>query len=237
MMVKIGNFLFHYRNGLLPILFIGIFIPSPEIFQNPTTALIVGLSIALIGQLIRMGTIGFDYIVRGGKDRKVHADTLVTEGIFAHCRNPMYVGNISVAIGMGLASNSLYFFLFISAIIIFIYEAIVRAEEDFLKKKFKEQFDQYAKRVHRWIPNFSGFSETLNNFTFNWKRVIKKEYNSTFTGVTLGLLLITKTIYDHPQRYGALENYINELASSFFVLLIIYLVVRYLKKSKKLQAA
>ena len=122
-------------------------------------------------------------------------------------------------------------------IIIFIYEAIVRAEENFLKNKFGEQFDQYSKRVHRWIPNFSGFNETLNHFTFNWRRVIKKEYNSTFTGVTLGLLLITKTIYDHPKQYGALENYVTGLVGSFIALVIIYFVVRYLKKSKKLSAA
>lgn len=236
-MVKIGNFLFHYRNGLLPILFLGILIPSPEIFQNPSVALVSGLGLALVGQLIRMGTIGFDYIVRGGKDRKVYADNLVTEGIFAHCRNPMYVGNIAVAVGMGLASNSLIFFGSITVIIIFMYEAIVRAEENFLKNKFGEQFDQYAKRVHRWIPNFSGFSETLQNFTFNWKRVIKKEYNSTFTGVTLGLLLITKTIYDHPQQYGTLKDSAPALIGSFVALVIVYLFVRLLKKSKRLNKA
>lgn len=234
-MVAIGNFLFHYRNGLLPILFLAIFIPSPPLLENPTVALYIGLSISLLGQLIRCGTIGFVYIIRGGQNRRVHAENLVTEGIFAHCRNPLYIGNIAVASGMGLASNSLIFFLFITAIIIFIYEAIVRAEENFLRNKFGSEFDQYAARVHRWIPNFRGFSETLKKHTFAWKRVIIKEYNSTFTGVTLGLLIIAKVIYDNPQRYGALEAYLPVLIGSFIGLLVVYLIVRYLKKSQRLK--
>lgn len=233
-MVAIGNFLFHYRNGLLPILFLGILIPSPPIFQNPTLALILGLGIALTGQLIRCGTIGFVYIIRGGQNRRVHAENLVTEGIFAHCRNPMYVGNIAVASGMGLASNSWIFFVFITVVIIFIYEAIVRAEENFLRNKFGIEFDEYAKRVHRWIPNFSGFYETLKKHTFKWKRVVIKEYNSTFTGVTLGLLIIAKVIYDNPERYGLLQEYLPVLGGCFILLLFVYLIVRYLKKSQRL---
>lgn len=234
-MVAIGNFLFHYRNGLLPILFLAVFVPSPPVFQNPAMALWIGLGIALLGQFIRFGTIGFVYIIRGGKDRRVHAETLVTEGIFSHCRNPMYVGNIAVASGMGLASNSLYFFVFITVVIIFIYEAIVRAEENFLRNKFGAQFDDYAKRVHRWIPNFSGFSKTLEKHTFAWKRVIIKEYNSTFTGTTLALLMITKVIYDNPLYYGPLENYQVVLIGTFVAFLVLYLIVRYLKKSHRLK--
>src|SRR5689334_22617825 len=139
--VAIGNFFFHYRNVLLPLFFLVVFIPSPPLLDNPTLALVMGLSIAMIGQFIRGGTIGFVYIIRGGQNRRVHAETLVTEGIFAHARNPLYIGNILVSVGMGLASNSIIFFLFISILIVFIYEAIVRAEENFLRNKFKEDFD------------------------------------------------------------------------------------------------
>lgn len=234
-MVAIGNFLFHYRNGLLPILFLAVLIPSPPIFKNPSLALWLGLGFALLGQFIRFGTIGFVYIIRGGQNRRVHAESLVTEGIFSHCRNPMYVGNIAVASGMGLASNSLYFFVFITVVIVFIYEAIVRAEENFLRGKFGEQFDDYAKRVHRWIPDFSGFSKTLEKHTFAWKRVIIKEYNSTFTGTTLALLMITKIIYDNPQHYGPLTDYQTPLIGAFAALLVVYLIVRYLKKSNHLR--
>jgi protein-S-isoprenylcysteine O-methyltransferase Ste14 len=233
-MVAIGNFFFHYRNVLLPLFFLAVFIPSPPLLDNPTVALVTGLSIAMLGQLVRGGTIGFVYIIRGGQNRRVHAETLVTEGIFAHCRNPLYIGNILVSVGMGIASNSLAFFLFISILIIFIYEAIVRAEENFLRNKFKGDFDNYAKRVHRWIPNFAGFSETLKNHRFAWKRVIIKEYNSTYSGSTLGLLIVAKVVYDNPSRYGAFNGYLPALITVFLAFTVLYLFVRFLKKSQRL---
>jgi hypothetical protein len=47
----------------------------------------IGLVVTITGQLIRGITIGLAYIIRGGKDRPVYAEDLVTEGMFNHCRN------------------------------------------------------------------------------------------------------------------------------------------------------
>ena len=101
-MVKLGNLLFHNRNWLFPLFYLVLFIPSPEVFNDPVTAMLIGFGIALIGQLIRIITIGLVYIVRGGRNRRVYADDLVTTGIFSHCRNPLYVGNILILVGLGV---------------------------------------------------------------------------------------------------------------------------------------
>src|SRR2546426_5937752 len=109
MMVRLGNFLFHYRNGLFPAFYLLLFIKSPRLFDDYRLAVALGLTLAIAGQTLRAVTIGLAYIVRGGKDRQVYARNLVIEGIFAHCRNPVYVGNFLVLCGLGLASNSLFF--------------------------------------------------------------------------------------------------------------------------------
>jgi hypothetical protein len=83
-MVQLGNFLFRNRNGIFPFFYLILFIPSPEIFTNPVIAMGIGFSISLLGQLIRVITIGLAYIMRGGRNRRVYADDLVTTGIFAH---------------------------------------------------------------------------------------------------------------------------------------------------------
>src|ERR1700692_1003243 len=101
-MVKLGNFLFRNRNGIFPLFYLMLFVPSWEVFDNPVTAMIIGFSVTIIGQLIRVITIGLVYIIRGGKDRRVYAEDLVTTGIFAHCRNPLYVGNILILVGLGI---------------------------------------------------------------------------------------------------------------------------------------
>src|SRR3954470_19201063 len=109
MMVQLCNFLFRNRNGLFPFFYLILFVSSPEVFHDPVAAMIAGFTITLLGQLIRVVTIGLVYIMRGGKNRRVYADDLVTTGIFAHCRNPLYVGNILILAGLGVASNSLIF--------------------------------------------------------------------------------------------------------------------------------
>src|SRR5207249_12174744 len=108
-MVKLGNFLFRNRNGIFPLFYLILFIPSWEVFTHPVTAMIIGFSVTLVGQLVRVITFGLVYIIRCGKDRSVYAEDLVTTGIFAHCRNRYYVGQILILVGLRIASNYLMF--------------------------------------------------------------------------------------------------------------------------------
>src|SRR3546814_5065932 len=48
---------------------------------------------------------------------------------FAHCRNPLYVGNILMLVGVGILVNSLIYLLIFIPLFLFIYQAIVLAEE------------------------------------------------------------------------------------------------------------
>ena len=96
-MVKIGNFFFKYRNWLFIIFYALLFVPHvPQLFTPKNFGehyylypIIIGLIITVAGQAIRGATIGLAYIIRGGKNKKVYAEDLVTTGIFAHCRNPL----------------------------------------------------------------------------------------------------------------------------------------------------
>src|SRR5678816_2343789 len=162
-MIKLGNFLFRNRNGIFPIFYLMLFVPSREVFTNPVTAMIIGFSVTIIGQLIRIITIGLVYIIRGGKDRRVYAEDLVTTGIFSHCRNPLYVGNILILVGLGIASNSLLFMAVFTPLFLFFWQAIVLAEENYLRNKFGEQYNDYCKRVNRWLINPNGLGTTLGS--------------------------------------------------------------------------
>src|ERR1044072_3328458 len=106
-MISIGNFFFRYRNFLFMFLYVALFIPSAPLFSSEVFGenyyiwpVVLGLIITVSGQLIRGATIGLAYIIRGGKEGKVYADELVTSGIFHHCRNPLYVGNILMLCGV-----------------------------------------------------------------------------------------------------------------------------------------
>ena len=233
-MVKIGNFFFHYRNMLFPVFYAAMFIPSPPITAAYYKAAIIGGIIALAGELTRMMTIGLAYIIRGGKDRRVYAEDLVTDGLYAHCRNPMYVGNALMIAGTGILSNSLYFVCIGVPFFIFIWQAIIMAEEDYLYKKFGEGFRAYMKDVNRWLPDLRGLGQTLSRMEFKWKRVILKEYNTTWYWLLGSILLVMI----QASRYAPEQFERNKYV--FFVLIIFFTMVwagiKVLKKRKILKA-
>jgi protein-S-isoprenylcysteine O-methyltransferase Ste14 len=240
-MIAIGNFFFKYRNFLFIFLYLALFIPSPQIFTANALGpryylypLIIGLIITIAGQLIRGIAISLAYIVRGGLNKKVHADDLVTEGFFNHGRNPLYVGNILMLVGVGILINSLLFMLVFIPLFLFIYQAIVLAEENFLRGKFGAQFDAYCARVNRWWINFSGLGKTINSMAFNGKRWLIKEYN-TQTVWMLGIVVIL--LFYYPQLTGGDVILRNNIGITALVVLAAYYgTIRYLKKSGKWKA-
>jgi protein-S-isoprenylcysteine O-methyltransferase Ste14 len=237
-MIPIGNFFFKYRNFLFIFLYLALFIPSPRIFTENNFGenyyiypLIIGLVITIYGQLIRGITIALAYIIRGGKDKKVYAESLVTEGVFRHCRNPLYVGNILMLVGVGILKNSLLFMTVFIPLFLFIYQAIVLAEENFLRGKFGEQFNRYCQQVNRWWIKFKGLGATFSGMKFNGKRWLTKEYN-TQTVWLAGILVILLFEYPHLTN-GDEDLRRNLLIAGCVVLAIYYLTIRYLKKSGK----
>jgi protein-S-isoprenylcysteine O-methyltransferase Ste14 len=239
-MVDIGNFFFRYRNWLFIVLYAALFIPSPPLISpGPSGAdyyyvpIILGLVVTFTGQGIRGLTIGLAYIVRGGKDRKVYAEELVTDGIFSHCRNPLYVGNVLMLLGMGILANSLLFVVVFIPLFLFIYQAIVLAEENFLRGKFGPTFDNYCARVNRWVPRLTGLGRTLSSMEFNWKRWVLKEYNTQFVwlcGIVLILLLRYPQLTGHDGRFRNTAMYVL-----LGLLAVLYGWVRFLKKTGRMK--
>lgn len=237
-MVSIGNFFFKYRNWIFILFYAALFIPSRPLFSKEAFGefyylwpVIIGLVVTVTGQAIRGATIGLAYIVRGGKEGKPYAEGLVTEGIFNHCRNPLYVGNILMLLGVGILANSLLYVAVMMPVFLFIYQAIVLAEENFLRNKFGPGYDQYCKKVNRWIPNLSGIGKTFESMEFNWRRWVLREHTTQLiwlVGITLLLLL------NYPELTGhdtSLRNWLLGLIPGG--LLILYVFFRYLKKTGK----
>lgn len=235
-MVAIGNFFFKYRNWIFILFYAALFIPSPALFCSCRFGehyyiypIALGLFTTCLGQLIRGLTIGLAYIVRGGKEGKPYAEGLVTEGIFRHCRNPLYVGNILMLLGVGILANSLIYVGIMIPVFLFIYQAIVLAEENFLRGKFGPGFDEYCKNVNRWIPNLKGIGATFKSMEFNWKRWILKEHTTQFIWIC-GITLILLLNYPHLTNYNeCTRNWALGIILGVWVL--IYALIRVLKKT------
>src|SRR3546814_11209542 len=112
------------------------------------------------------------YIVRGGKDKKVYANTLVINGLFAHCRNPLYVGNILMLVGVGILVNSLIYLLIFIPLFLFIYQEIALAEERFFRNTLGSDFDDYPNSLHRCFINPIGLTKPISGMHFSSNRVL-----------------------------------------------------------------
>lgn len=235
-MIRIGNFFFHYRNGLFPLVYSLLLIPNRQLIDDCLIAAVAGFLVALVGQTIRAATIGLEYIIRGGRKRQVYAENLVQGGIFAHCRNPLYLGNFIILVGVGIASNSLLFLALAIPFFAFAYWAIIIAEENYLRNKFGEEFESYCARVNRLLPNLSGLTQTLTGMRFNWQRLITAEYGSTYIWSGAIILVTLKNLW-LSRTYQTSTVVTWWLWSLLGAVTLAYAVARYLKKSGHLHAA
>lgn len=234
MIIAIGNFLFHYRNGLFPIVYALLLFKSTPLMADYGVAVVLGLLVAGAGQLLRAITIGLEYIIRGGRNRQVYAERLVQGGVFAHCRNPLYVGNFLILLGVGLASNSVLFVSIAIPFFAFAYYAIIAAEENYLRKKFGSEFDDYCARVNRLIPDFSGFSQTVTGMRFNWRRLITAEYGSAYLWMAAITLVTLKNLWQTGNYHSGNPN-ARTLWCIFIAVSLAYAVARFLKKAGHLE--
>jgi len=236
-LIAAGNFFFRYRNMLFP-----AFIAATLLFCSPTFAFgdrvldmvmdLVGAAIALAGQGLRMLTIGYEYIVRGGREGKVYAEDLVQGGVFAHSRNPLYLGNLLIIIGLAVMVHSLPLYIIGVPFFISVYASIIAAEENFLRGKFGAEYEAYCARVNRIWPNWKGFRQSIEGMRFNWRRLAIREYGTMF-GLAIAFIGISAlTLY---QALGD-EAWPDIRALLWWLLPVTaaYLAVRFLKKSGRL---
>src|SRR5689334_25441866 len=106
--------------------------------------------IIVLGELVRLAGVAAAGAVTRRRSRDVQR--LVTYGIFAWLRNPLYVGNLMIWIGFVIGSGLLWFIPV--AIVLFgvEYSLIVRYEEGVLESIFGAEYVAYKQRTPRWFP-------------------------------------------------------------------------------------
>ena len=191
-MVSVGGFFFRYRNTVFPAIFaVAVLAARPRIIAgHPGVDRFLrecGVVVALLGQAVRLATIGYEYIERGGKEGKVYASHLVDRGVYALTRNPMYLGNALIAAGMALVSGAPLLSLVVAPFFFFVYLAIIAAEEAYLARTFGEAYARYCAQVPRLLPAWARIPSALAGLRYNWRRAVRKDL-STLAGLAFGLL-------------------------------------------------
>ena len=139
--IAAGNIVLFYLSTLLvpPFEFTG---------QN-----ILGILIGLEGMIIILVSIRlFRKYQTTINPFKAHETTrLITSGIYAFTRNPMYLGLSSIQVAFGIYLGAHVSIFLIPCFIIYITNKQIIYEEEILKKEFRDEYLNYLKSVRRWI--------------------------------------------------------------------------------------
>lgn len=78
-------------------------------------------------------------------------DRLVTTGVYAHTRNPMYLGHLVFLAGLTAATRS-PLALAVTAALVPWFDERARTDHRRLLELFGAEYERYAARVPRWLP-------------------------------------------------------------------------------------
>lgn len=170
---SLTEILFKYRS-YTPVPFIIILF----IFENANVwSLTGGAIVVLSGELIRLWSVSWV----GSETRTTghYGGTyLIISGPYAYIRNPLYVGNILIYLGVGIMAFAIFPYLQLAALVFFSFQylLIIKAEEKYLFQKYDKEYTEYVSNVPRLIPRLTPYQNAgIIQPSFRLKAGLKSE--------------------------------------------------------------
>ncbi len=120
------------------------FLPSFE--QHLIGGILIGLSVVVAAP----AALAFRR-ARTPVDPRKPTAALVTEGIFALTRNPLYVGLTLLFGGIAVTIDNIWAFILVAPAVAFVDRHVIAREERYLERKFGAAYLDYKARVRRWL--------------------------------------------------------------------------------------
>lgn len=187
--------------------------------------------VSLFGLAIRVNVVGFSAKNTSGRNtsRGQVADMLNTRGVYSITRNPLYIGNYFMWLGIAMLTGNLWFIVVFSLIFWIYYERIIFAEEEFLRQKFGDPYLQWAARTPIFIPTRLKWKRSESQFL--WKKVLKQEKNGFLAlFVVFYIFEILKLRIEHDQ--WVIEK--NWLLLMVIISAATYIIIKLLKRYTKI---
>lgn len=185
--IRSGGWLFK-RRSYLPLLLAAVFaagiLRAGPSESGPAGAarLAACLAAAVLGLAVRIYTIGYSPAGTAGRNTEGQvAEVLNSTGVYSVVRHPLYLGNFLMWLGVSLYSGIWWIVLVTVLAFALYYERIMFAEEEFLRARFGEDFEEWARRTPAFIPSFRNWEKPL--LPFSARSVLQKEYSGFFSMV------------------------------------------------------
>ena len=186
---RIGNIFFKIRSFTpIPFIFALLYFAKPAWYT-------VGMGVPFIvaGELLRIWAVGYAGASTRARTLGAARD-LVTTGPYGYVRNPLYLGNFLLSLGVCLLANVYWLVAVLIIGYFFQYLPIIAVEEAYLLESCGSVYQKYREQVPRFMPQFCPYSEPSDH-DFSFFRAIKSE-KRTLTAIVcvIGLIFARQAI-------------------------------------------
>ncbi|MFL5382296.1 MAG: methyltransferase [Longimicrobiaceae bacterium] len=196
-LVAQGNWLFRNRSWV-PLVALACLLASLPLAPAPLagrTRLVweaFCIALSLSGLCVRAATVGCKPRGTSGRNRRVqNAQVLNTTGLYSVVRHPLYLGNALMWAGIAVFPRVWAAAVFVGAFFWVVYERVMAAEEDFLRRRFGAEHAAWAARTPAFVP--APWLWKPAELPFSLRAVLKAEYPgflavaAVFTALRAGL--------------------------------------------------
>jgi len=165
--------------------------PTPPAASRPADWLLraAGIALLILGETIRLAVAGRARRGTSCRGTRLKASMLVTGGMYAHTRNPLYLANLLLWSGAALLTLWLPVVLVVVAAVATQYHLIIVAEERFLLARYGRQYVEFCRGVPRLLPRLAfrrnSHSAAPPPGPFDWRRAVFREGDTIYL-VVLG---------------------------------------------------
>lgn len=192
-----GTWLFRHR-GYLPLLLFPLLLIAAGAPADRSGAAAVweGLcvTLAIVGLALRVATVGF--VPKDTSQRNTgrpQAEALNTTGLYSVVRHPLYAGNYLMWLGVALFPRAWWAPVIVSLVFWLYYERIMFAEEEFLRRRFGEDYLAWAAATPAFVPRLRGWRPPAARFCL--LTVLRREHSSLLA--VIGSLTVLELVGEH----------------------------------------
>ena len=171
---------------------------DPRAFAFDRAVLFAGAALVFAAALYRTWAtayLGTDVM----SDSKLHSDALAVGGPFRYTRNPLYFGNLPLAVGVGIFSNPTGLLFLCVAMLLFVYRLIFREEAN-LRETLGTPYLCYVEAVPRFWPSLRP-RWPASGCAPRWGQAFIGELLLWLIGLTLFLFVLT---FNQTLLYGGI---------------------------------
>jgi protein-S-isoprenylcysteine O-methyltransferase Ste14 len=113
---------------------------------NEPVRLLLGVPVSIVGTL----AVGWGFKTLGARNTSGLKEGFIRGGPYRFTRNPQYLGDIFLFIGLSLIANSFYLWV-THGLLILVFVLTPLAEEMWLEEQYGELYRDYKRNAPRWL--------------------------------------------------------------------------------------